>query len=42
MSDPETQVRLRKLAAEYVAEADNIESKGSVGLTSQSSESTSA
>jgi hypothetical protein len=27
MSDPETQVRLRKLAAEYVAQADDIESR---------------
>jgi hypothetical protein len=27
MGDSETQVRLRKLAAKYVAEADEIESK---------------
>jgi hypothetical protein len=31
MSDPETQVRLRKLAAEYVAEADHIENGGAGG-----------
>ena len=42
MGDSETQVRLRKLAAEYVVQANDIESKGSVGFTSQSSESTSA
>jgi len=29
MGDSETQMRLRKLAAEYVAEADDIESKES-------------
>jgi hypothetical protein len=40
MGDNETQTRLRKLAAEYVIQADEIESKES-GLTSQSSESTS-
>jgi hypothetical protein len=40
MDDSETQVRLRKLAAEYVVQADDIESKESVSLTSQSSEST--
>jgi hypothetical protein len=41
MGDSETQTRLRKLAAEYVAEADDIESKESGGLISQSTESTS-
>ena len=29
LSDPETQVRLRKLAAEYVAQANDIESNES-------------
>jgi hypothetical protein len=42
VGDSETQVRLRKLAAEYVVQANDIESKESVGLTSQSSESASA
>jgi len=31
MGDSETQVRLRKLAAEYVAQADDIESRESGG-----------
>ena len=31
ISDDETQVALRKLAAQYVAEADNIESEESGG-----------
>ena len=31
IGDSETQVRLRKLAAEYVAEAEDIESKESGG-----------
>jgi hypothetical protein len=42
IGDSETQLRLRKLAAEYVVQANDIESKESVGLTSQSNESTSA
>ena len=41
LGDSETQDRLRKLAAEYVAEADDIESKESGSLISQSTESTS-
>jgi hypothetical protein len=41
IGDSETQDRLRKLAAEYVAEADDIESKESGSLISQSTESTS-
>jgi hypothetical protein len=40
IGDSETQDRLRKLAAEYVAEADEIESKESGSLISQSTEST--
>jgi hypothetical protein len=42
IGDSETQDRLQKLAAEYVAEADDIESKESGSLISQSTESTSA
>jgi hypothetical protein len=40
IGDAETQLKLRKLAAEYVVQANDIESEEAVGLTSQSSEST--